>query len=175
MPLDQSFEGRVYPPTAPYEVGREKIREFADALGDDNPVYRDQAAAKALGYSDVIAPPTFPIVMSMRAAAQVIRDPEFGLDYSKVVHGEQQFLYTRPVQAGDVLQVTVRVESVRVAAGNDLITTRGDITTLNGELVVTAYSTLVSRGTAEAGPTAGAGSTAGAGPTVTETTGEAGS
>jgi acyl dehydratase len=150
MPLDQSFEGRVYPPTQPYEVGREKIREFADAIGDDNPVYRDQAAAKAMGYSDVIAPPTFPIVMSMRAAAQVVRDPEFGLDYSKVVHGEQRFSYTRPVQAGDVLQVIVRVEAVRVAAGNDLITTRGDITTLDGELVVTAFSTLVARGTAAA-------------------------
>jgi acyl dehydratase len=88
--------------------------------------------------------------MSMRAAAQVVRDPEFGLDYSKVVHGEQRFSYTRPVQAGDILQVSVRVESVRVAAGNDLITTRGDITTLDGELVVTAFSTLVARGTAEA-------------------------
>ena len=158
MPLDQSYEGRVYPPTPPYEVGREKIREFADAIGDANPVYRDQAAAKALGYSDVIAPPTFPIVMSMRAAHQVIRDPEFGLDYSKVVHGEQQFRYTRPIQAGDVLQVTVRVEAVRAAAGNDLITTRGDITTLDGELVVTAFSTLVSRGTAVAGSTEEAGS-----------------
>ena len=164
MPLDQSYEGRVYPPTQPYEVGREKIREFADAIGDDNPVYRDQAAAKALGYSDVIAPPTFPIVMSMRAAHQVVLDPDFGLDYSKVVHGEQQFRYTRPVQAGDVLQVTVRVESVRVAAGNDLITTRGDVTTPDGELVVTAFSTLVSRGTATAAPAGDAGPAEGAGP-----------
>ena len=163
MPLDQSYEGRVYPPTPPYEVGREKIREFADAIGDANPAYRDQAAAKALGYSDVIAPPTFPIVMSMRAAHQVVLDPDFGLDYSKVVHGEQQFRYTRPIQAGDVLQVTVRVESVRAAAGNDLITTRGDITTLDGELVVTAFSTLVSRGTAVAGSTEEAGSTQEAG------------
>ena len=148
MPLDQSFEGRVYPPTQPYEVGREKIREFADAIGDDNPAYRDQAAARALGYPDVIAPPTFAIVVSMRSSAQVVRDPGLGLDYSKVVHGEQQFSYQRPVQAGDVLQVSVRVESIRVAAGNDLITTRGDVTTLDGELVVTAYSTLVARGTA---------------------------
>jgi acyl dehydratase len=148
MPLDPSFVGRVYPPTRPYEVAREKIREFADAIGDDNPVYRDQEAARALGYSDVIAPPTFPVVMSMRAGTQVISDPELGLDYSKVVHGEQKFSYRRPVQAGDVLQVTVSVESIRSAAGNDLITTRGDIATVDGELVVTAYSTLVARGTA---------------------------
>ncbi len=148
MPLDQSFVGRVYPPTPPYEVGREKIREFAEAIGDDNPVYRDRAAAQALGYADVIAPPTFPIVLSMRAATQVIADPDLGLDYSKVVHGEQRFSYSRPVQAGDVLQVTVSVESIRSAAGNELITTRGEISTLDGEQVVTAYSTLVARGTA---------------------------
>ena len=96
----------------------------------------------------MIAPPTFPIVLATPASHQVVRDPELGLDYSKVVHGEQQFSYVRPVQAGDVLQVTVRVDSIRIAAGNDLITTRGEVTTVEGELVVTAYSTLVARGTA---------------------------
>lgn len=156
MPLDESYVGREYPPTPPYRVGREKIREFADAIGDENPVYRDPAAAQALGYTDVIAPPTFPIVLSTPAAHQVIRDPELGLDYSKVVHGEQQFSYARPVQAGDVLQVRVTVESIRVAAGNDLITTRGEVTTTDGELVVTAYSTLVARGTAAEATTEGA-------------------
>jgi acyl dehydratase len=148
MALDQSFVGREYPPTEPYEVGKEKIREFADAIGDDNPAYRDRAAAQALGYPDVIAPPTFPIVVSMRAAAQVVRDPGLGLDYSKVVHGEQRFIYTRPIVAGDVLQVRVVVDSIRSAAGNDLLTTRGEVSTLAGELVVTAISTLVARGTA---------------------------
>ena len=148
MPLDQSFVGRKYPPTPPYEVGREKIREFADAIGDPNPVYRDPAAARALGHPDVIAPPTFPIVLSMRAGAQVVLDPDLGLDYSRVVHGEQRFVYTRPVRAGDRLTVTVSVESIRSAAGNDLLTTRGDIATVDGEPVLTAYSTLVARGTA---------------------------
>ena len=148
MALDQSFVGRKYPPTAPYEVGREKIREFADAIGDQNPAYRDPEAARALGYPDVIAPPTFPIVLSMRAGAQVVFDPELGLDYSRVVHGEQRFVYTRPVRAGDRLTVTVSVESIRSAAGNDLLTTRGDVATVDGEPVLTAYSTLVARGTA---------------------------
>ena len=148
MALDQSFVGRKYPPTEPYEVGREKIREFADAIGDPNPVYRDPAAARALGHPDVIAPPTFPIVLSMRAGAQVVGDPELGLDYSRVVHGEQRFVYARPVRAGDRLTVTVSVESIRSAAGNDLLTTRGDIATVDGEPVLTAYSTLVARGTA---------------------------
>jgi acyl dehydratase len=146
--LDQSFVGRKYPPTPPYEVGREKIREFADAIGDHNPAYRDPEAARALGYPDVIAPPTFPIVLSMNAARQVIFDPELGLDYSRVVHGEQRFVYARPVRAGDRLTVTVSVETIRSAAGNDLLTTRGDVATADGEHVLTAYSTLVARGTA---------------------------
>jgi len=148
MALDQSFVGRVYPATAPYEVGREKIREFAEAIGDDNPVYRDRVAAQALGYPDVIAPPTFPIVLSLGAAGAATRDPALGLDYDRVVHGEQRFSYNRPITAGDVLQVTVSIESIRAAAGNDILTTRSEVRTADGELVVTAFSTLVARGTA---------------------------
>jgi len=148
MALDQSFVGRTYPPTEPYEVGREKIREFADAIGDPNPAYRDRAAAEKVGHPDVIAPPTFPIVISIRATAQVVLDPELGLDYSRVVHGDQRFVYSRPVRAGDRLTVVVTVENIRSAGGNDLITTRGEMSTVDGEHVVTAYSTLVSRGTA---------------------------
>jgi acyl dehydratase len=129
-------------------VGREKIREFADAIGDPNPVYRDRAAAAALGYADVIAPPTFPIVVTMRASHQVVKDPALGLDYAKVVHGEQQFHHQRPIQAGDVLQVTSTVESIRAVGGNEILTTRGEVRTVDGELVVTAVSTLVARGTA---------------------------
>jgi acyl dehydratase len=147
MALDPAFAGRVYPPTEPYEVGREKIREFADALGDDNPLYRDREAALELGYPDVIAPPTFPIVMTLRAAEAVVADPELGLDYRTVVHGEQSFSYSRPIQAGDVLQVVVSITSVRSIGGNDMLVTRGDVTTLDGELVVTASSMLVARGT----------------------------
>jgi acyl dehydratase len=148
VPLDQSFVGRTYPPTPPYEVGREKIREFADAIGDANPAYRDPDAARALGHPDVIAPPTFGIVLSMTAGRQVIADPELGLDYSRVVHGEQRFVITRPIRAGDRLTVTMTVENIRTAAGNDMITTRGDVQTVDGEPVFTAYSTLVARGTA---------------------------
>jgi len=148
MPVDQSFRGRSFPPTRPYEVGREKIREFADAINDPNPVYRDRSAAQALGYPDVIAPPTFAIVLTLPAGGQVIRDPEFGLDYSRVVHGEQRFVHHRPIVAGDLLQVVVTVEDIRVAAGNELITNRADVMTVEGEQVCTAYSVIVGRGTA---------------------------
>jgi acyl dehydratase len=148
MPLDPSFLGRTYPPTPPYEVGREKIREFAEAIGDPNPVYRSQAAAKELGYDDVIAPPTFAIVLTLKAGHQVIRDPDLGVDYSRVVHGEQRFVHLRPIRAGDLLQVVVTVADIRAAAGNDLVSTRSDVSTVAGELVTTAYSTIVVRGAA---------------------------
>jgi acyl dehydratase len=148
MPVDQSYVGRVYPPTQPYEVGREKIREFADAINDLNPAYRDRATARALGYPDVIAPPTFAIILTLKAGHQVITDPDFGIDYSRVVHGEQRFVHHRPITAGDVLQVVVTVDDIRAASGNDIVTTRADVSTVAGEPVLTARSTIVARGTA---------------------------
>ncbi len=148
MPLDQSFIGRVYPPTAVYEVGREKIREFADSIGDSNPAYRDPAAARAFGHPDVIAPPTFAIVVTMRASHQVINDPALGVDYSRVVHGEQRFVHARPIRAGDALQVVVSVENIRSAAGNDIISTKSEVSTVDGEQVATAHSMIVVRGPA---------------------------
>ena len=149
MPVVPTFIGRVYPPTEPYEVGREKIREFADAVSDPNPAYRDRAAAQALGYPDVIAPPTFAIAVTMRAGHQVIMDPELGIDYSRVVHGEQRFVHHRPIRAGDLLQVIVSVQDIRQAAGNDIVTTKADVHTVDGEAVLSAYSTIVARGTAQ--------------------------
>ncbi|MDX2642448.1 MaoC family dehydratase N-terminal domain-containing protein [Streptomyces sp. NBC_00510] len=145
MALDQSFVGRTYPPTAPYEVGREKIREFAEAVGDPNPVYTDPDAAKALGHPDVIAPPTFPFVITYKASGQVVLDPELGLDYGRVVHGDQRFSYTRPVRAGDRLSVTVTIEAIKSLAGNDVIDVRGEVHDESGEHVVTALMKLVAR------------------------------
>ena len=138
--------GRVYPPTEPYLVSREKIREFADAINDPNPAYRSADAARGLGHPDVVAPPTFPIVLTLTAGHQVLFDPEAGIDYGRVVHGEQRFEHARPVRAGDQLQVVVAVDGIRVAAGNELITTRSEVRTTDGELVVTAFATIVVRG-----------------------------
>ena len=146
MPVNPSFAGKSYPPTPAYRVSREKIREFANAINDENPAYRDVEAARALGYADVIAPPTFPIVLTLPAGAQFVTDPEAGVDYSRVVHGEQRFVHERPVVAGDILQVTLTIENVRVAAGNELITNRSEVRTVDGELVSTAYATIVVRG-----------------------------
>ncbi len=146
MPVDQSHVGRVYPPTDPYEVGREKIGEFADAINDPNPAYRDRAVARALGYPDVIAPPTFAIRLTLPAGHQFLFDPEVGIDYGRVVHGEQRFVHERPIHAGDELHVVVTVDAIRVAAGNDLITLRSEVRTLEDELVVTAFGVVVVRG-----------------------------
>ncbi|CAM2737824.1 MaoC family dehydratase N-terminal domain-containing protein [Streptomyces albus] len=145
MALDQSFVGRTYPPSRPYEVGREKIREFAEAIGDDNPAYTDVEAAKALGHPDVIAPPTFVFSITFREVEQVVRDPKLGLDWSRVVHGDQRFVYRRPVRAGDVLSVTSTIESIKSLAGNDVLDVRGEVRDPSGETVVTVRSKLVAR------------------------------
>ncbi|MFF2809934.1 MaoC family dehydratase N-terminal domain-containing protein [Streptomyces sp. NPDC058000] len=145
MALDQSFVGRTYPPTDPYEVGREKIREFAEAIGDTNPAYTDTEAAKALGHSDVIAPPTFVFAITFKAAGLVVADPQLGLDYSRVVHGDQKFAYRRPVRAGDRLTVTSTIEAIRSMAGNEVIDIRGEVHDEAGEQVVTAITKLVAR------------------------------
>lgn len=146
MAINQEFIGRTYPPTEAYSVGREKIREFASALGESFPCYFDVKSARALGYPDLIAPPTFAIVFTMPAGGQVIHDPALALDYTRVVHGEQKFVQHRPIFAGDEITSTVCVDSIRSAAGNDMLTVKAKVHTTNGELISTVYSLLVSRG-----------------------------
>jgi acyl dehydratase len=146
MPLDPSFIGRTYPPTAPYQVGREKIREFAKAIGADDPLHLDPDVARAHGYADVVAPPTFPVVLTMAASRQIVDDPDLGVDYSRVVHGDQRFAYTRPVVAGDELICVNTVEEIMSRGGHDFLTTRTDVATVSGEPVVSVWSKLVVRG-----------------------------
>lgn len=146
MALDPSFVGRTYPPTDPYEVGREKIREFAESIGETNPVYTDTEAAKALGYSDVIAPPTFVFAITFKAARHlVVGDPQLGLDFNRVVHGDQKFTYTRPIEAADRLTVITRIDDIKSLAGNDVILISGEVRDAAGEHVVTAMTKLVAR------------------------------
>ncbi len=147
MPLDPSYVGHGYPRSEPYQIGREKIREFADAIGDPQPMYRDVEAAKAAGHPDVIAPPTFVMVLFNQYALEaVVRDPGLGLDYDRMVHGDMSFSYTRPVQAGDRLIVSTYIDEIMSRAGNDFLILRADIDTVDGERVVTARAQLVVRG-----------------------------
>ncbi|MFE3515499.1 MaoC family dehydratase N-terminal domain-containing protein [Streptomyces sp. NPDC059166] len=145
MPLDSAFAGRVYPPTEPYEVGREKIREFARAVGADHPAHHDPGAARELGHRDVLAPPTFLAVLMQRATDPVVYDPELGLDYYRVVHRDQRFSFTRPVYAGDVLRLVVHIDSVRSLAGNDVIELRAEAQDAEDLPVATIRMALVSR------------------------------
>ena len=100
----------------------------------------------AAGYPDVIAPPTFPIVVSMAASGAAIADPGLGVNYAMVVHGEQRFEYARPLQAGDVVTAQSTIESIREVGRNVMLTTRTEIRTTGGEPVCTAFSTIVERG-----------------------------
>ncbi len=145
MAINPDLVGRTYPPSPVYQVAREKVREFARAIGEPSPLSVDVDAARAAGYPDLVAPPTFAIIISFEAGRQAAFDPELGLDYTRVVHGEQSFEYTRPIVAGDELVCTASIHAVREAAGNEILTTRGDITTVSGEPVCTTYSVLVSR------------------------------
>ncbi len=146
MALNTAYVGRTFGPSEPYEVSRVKIAEFADAIGEPSPLCRDRAAARSAGYPDVIAPPTFAIVVSMRSTAAAAADPGLGLNYAMVVHGEQSFTHTRPLHAGDVVVARSTIESIRTAGSMTMMTTVTDITTTEGEHVCTARSTLVERG-----------------------------
>ena len=144
--MNPELQGRVFPPTAPYLVGREKVREFARAVFATNPINLDPDAARAAGYDDVVAPPTFAVVVQEQTLAQLLADPESGIDFSRVVHGDQRFTSTRPIVAGDRLTATLTVSSVKTLGAHSMVTAESAITDASGEHVVTAVSTLVVRG-----------------------------
>jgi hypothetical protein len=129
--VNPELVGRVFPPVAPYLVGREKVREFARAV---------------FASSDAVVPPTFPVVVQEATLAQLLSEPDAGIDFSLVVHGEQRFSYSRPVVVGDELTATLDVTSVKTLGGNAMVTAESAMVDANGEHVVTAISTLVVRG-----------------------------
>jgi acyl dehydratase len=150
MPLNRAFIGRSSEAVGTFEVSREHIRKFADAIGDANPVYRDPEAAKAAGHPDVIAPPTFltTVGLSLRGANGPLDDPDLGLDFGQVVHGEQRYVHHRPVRPGDVLTARTTIDDIRAAGSNEIMSMRIEIVTTEGETVCTAHNVIVSRGTA---------------------------
>lgn len=144
--VNEQLIGREFAPTPAYLVGREKIREFARAVLATSEVYYDVDAAQAAGYADVIAPPTFPIVLQQQTLEQLLAEPDADLDFSRVVHGDQRFSYSRPVVAGDLLTAQLAVTSIKTLGGNAMVTSESVITDAAGAHVVTAISTLVVRG-----------------------------
>src|SRR3954468_18146083 len=130
MPVDQSLVGRVFPPTGPFTVTEERVRDFAAATGA-----RDAGGP---------APPTSPIVLAFDAMNDFLEAES--IDLFRIVHGEQKFAYERPVVPGDVLTATLSVASLRQIGGNDIIGTPSEITDGTGALVCSTAATLVHRG-----------------------------
>lgn len=145
MAVTTSYAGREYPPNQAYEVGREKLREFAEVVGATHPAHHDVDAARALGYPDVIAPPTFAVVVAQRAEQQYIADPAAGIDFSRVVHADERFTHHRPIHAGDRLVTVLHVDAIVERAGLSMITTRAEIAAEDGSAVATVVSTLAVR------------------------------
>ena len=146
MSVNLELLDTVFEPTEAYVVGREKVREFASAVFATAPIHHDVDAAIAAGYSDVVAPPTFPIVIQEKALQQILSHPGAGINFSRVVHGDQKFEYQRPLVAGDEVVATLRVTKIQSLGGHTMLTSESTITTTAGEPVVVATSTLVIRG-----------------------------
>lgn len=141
--MNPELVGRVFPSTPPYLVGREKVREFARAVFADAPQHSDPDAARALGYADVVAPPTFAMVVQDLTLQQLLGDPESGIELSRLVHAEQRFRYSRPIVAGDELTATLSVTGIRTLGANAMITSEAEIVDADGAHVVTTTSVLL--------------------------------
>lgn len=146
MSVNAEFAGRTYPPSGPYAVDAASIAAFAAAIGSTDPVHTSTEAARAAGYRDVIAPPTFAVTLAQQCDRQLIEDPEAGIEFSRVVHGEQRFVHHRPITAGDKVLGTLTVDGVRAAGGHSMVTTRTELATTDGEPLCTSTSTIVVRG-----------------------------
>lgn len=129
MAVDQSLVGRRFPPTRPYRVSEEKVREFVAATGGE--------------YDGGPAPATFPIVLAFDAMNAFLEAES--LDLFRIIHGEQKFIYDRPVVPGDVLTATLSVASLRQIGGNDIIGTTSEILDATGARVCATNATLVHR------------------------------
>ena len=146
MSVNPNLVDLVFEPTASYLVGREKVREFAKAVFATDPAHVDVEVARSRGFADVVAPATFPVVIQDMTLHQLLAHPEAGIDFSRVVHGDQKFDYSRPLVAGDEVIAQLSVTKVQSLGGHTMVTSETQVTTLDREHGVTATSTLVIRG-----------------------------
>jgi acyl dehydratase len=147
MPLNQSLKGKAYQEIE-LEVDRDRVTQFALAVGEDDPRFLRAEAARAEGFPDQVAFPTFPTVIGILASAQIVVDPDLGMDYSRVVHGEQSYEWRRPIVVGDRLRTTPRIADVYAKGPNEFLVIEAEITDADGDVICVARSTLLSRGTA---------------------------
>jgi acyl dehydratase len=136
--------GKTYPPVS-YAVGREKVREFAAAVGEQNPLYHDVDAAREAGHADVVAPPMFAVVFGGRAIAPALFDPEVGIDFARMVHGGQEFVWGPPVVAGDEIATEVEVKDIAERGGLQFFVFESRSTNQDGETVCTGTWTNIVR------------------------------
>ena len=139
--------GKTYAPTV-YAVGREKIKEYAHAVGETNQLHLDHEAARAAGYRDVVAPPMFCVVYSSPSVAPALFDPEVGINFAMMVHGGQEFVWGPLVVAGDEITTTVSVKSIEQRAGNGFYVFESESVNQDGETVCTGTWTNIVRGVA---------------------------
>jgi acyl dehydratase len=137
--------GKTYP-AATYEVGREKIREYAHAVGATNPVHHDREAAQAVGYRDVVAPPMFCVVYSAPAIGPGVLDPEVGINLAVMVHGSQEFVWGEPVCSGDEITTTAKVTDISERGGMGFYVFETVSTNRDGTEVVRGTWTDIVRG-----------------------------
>ena len=145
MPVDTTAAGKTYEPKI-YAVGREKVREYANAVGETNPVHLDVEAARAAGYADVVAPPMFAVVYSAPAMAPAVLDPEVGIDLAMMVHGGQEFAWAEPVVAGDEITTTASVKDISERGGKGFYVFETVSTNQDGDTVATGTWTNIVRG-----------------------------
>ncbi|MFN8133173.1 MAG: MaoC family dehydratase N-terminal domain-containing protein [Solirubrobacteraceae bacterium] len=145
MPVNEQAVGTTYPPVV-YAVGREKIREYAYAVGETNPVHLDPEAARAAGYADVVAPPMFAVVYSAPAVGPGILDPAVGINFAMMVHGAQEFVWGAPVVAGDEITTTASVKEIFEKGGNGFYVFESVSTNQDGAAVCTGTWTNIVRG-----------------------------
>ena len=145
MPLPTDKIGKTYPAET-YAVGREKIREFASAVGETNPLHHDLDAARAAGFTDLVAPPMFAVVYAGRMLGPVLFDPELQINFAMLVHGGQEFTWDRPVVAGDEISTTAEVTEIRQRGELAFYAFRSDSVNQRGETVCTGTWTNIIRG-----------------------------
>jgi len=145
LAVDESKKGKTYPPFE-YEAGREKIREYANAVGEFNPVHHDRQAAKAAGFRDVVAPPMFAVVYSTGSVAPAILDPEVGIDFARMLHGSQEFEWGEPVCAGDTITTETTVEDLYERTGMEFFVFKSVSKNQDGDEVVRGTWTNIVRG-----------------------------
>jgi acyl dehydratase len=140
-----SAVGKTYP-VVTYAVGREKVREFASAVGETNPLYLDPEAAREAGHADVVAPPMFAVVYQIKSVGPAVFDPELQINFAMLVHGAQEFVWGPLVVAGDEITTTVKVLDISERAGRGFYVFESESVNQDGETVSVGTWTNIVRG-----------------------------